>query len=149
MVWGCMSSKGVGRLVVIKGIMDKYSYKTILTENLRPSAVEMGIKDDLIFQQDNDPKHKSDIVEEFFEKKDTDDVLDWPSQSPDLNPVEYLWDHLKSEVRKFNLTSKKNLEAKVMEIWKNISPDVCKRLDDTMNSRVNCVLRAKGKHIPY
>ena len=69
MVWGCMSSKGVGKLEIIKRTMDKYAYKSILTKNLRSSAAMMGLDEDFIFQQDNDPKHTSGIVLEYFEKR--------------------------------------------------------------------------------
>lgn len=148
MVWGCMSSKGVGKLEIIRGIMDKYAYKTIITKNLRSSAAIMGLDEDFIFQQDNDPKHTSDIMQDFFEKKDIN-VLEWPAQSPDLNPIEHLWDHLKRELRKFHLTSLRELETKVVEIWNSIPAEVCSKLVNTMNDRINCVLRAKGKHIPY
>jgi transposase len=148
MIWGCMSSKGVGKLVVIKGIMDKLYYKSILTKNLRPSAVKMGLANDFTFQQDNDPKHTSAIVKDYFTQKDIK-VLDWPSQSPDLNPIEHLWDHLKREVKKVKVKNLKELEAEVKKIWNNITKDVCSNLVNTMNDRVNAVIRADGGHIPY
>ena len=75
--------------------------------------------------------------------------MEWPSQSPDLNPIEHLWDHLKREIKKFDISSLRELEAKVIETWNNIQPEVCKNLVDTMEDRVHCVLRAKGGHIPY
>ena len=112
MIWGCMSSKGVGKIVIIKGIMDKLYYKSILTKNLRPSAVKMSLANDFTFQQDNDPKHTSAIVKDYFTHKDIK-VLDWPSQSPDLNPIEHLWYHLKQEVRKVKVKNLKDLEAEV------------------------------------
>ncbi|KAF7697638.1 Transposable element Tc1 transposase [Cucumispora dikerogammari] len=78
-IWGCMSSNGVGKLVFIESIMDKYQYKRILTANLKSSAKKMGIQDDFIFQQDNDPKHTSKYVQKYFEVKNIE-VLEWPSQ---------------------------------------------------------------------
>lgn len=148
MIWGCMSSKGIGKIVIIKGIMDKHAYKSILTKNLKSSATKMGIRNDFVFQQDNDPKHTADNVKDYFINRNIK-VMEWPSQSPDLNPIEHLWDHLKREIKKFDISSLRELEAKVIETWNNIQPEVCKNLVDTMEDRVQCVLRAKGGHIPY
>ncbi len=80
MVWGCFSYEGVGKLVFIDGIMDKYQYKRILAENLDKSCEMLGLPVDFIFQQDNDPKHKSKYVMEFFDNNDFS-FMDWPSQS--------------------------------------------------------------------
>ena len=57
MVWACFSSKGVGRIVLIDGIMDKHQYAKIVEENVRQSARELGLsRKKWIFQQDNGKK---------------------------------------------------------------------------------------------
>jgi len=61
MIWGCISSKGVGELVFIDGILDKNKYLSILKDNLIKSA-NMNIRGSFKFYQDNDLKHKSQIV---------------------------------------------------------------------------------------
>lgn len=62
MVWGCMSSAGVGNLHFIEGKMDKFVYLNILKQNVKQSAVKLGIADSFAFYQDNDPKHTSAVV---------------------------------------------------------------------------------------
>ena len=148
MVWGCMSSSGVGKLVFIDGIMDQYAYKRILCENIQPSKEILGLDDDFIFQHDNDPKHTSNYVKEFF-KNPRINTLEWPSQSPDLNPIEHLWDHMKREVRKASPKTKKELREKIVEIWNDISPDICRKLVHTMPKRIEEIVRAKGGHSSF
>jgi transposase len=86
MVWGCFSYYGVGRLVFIEGTMNAPQYVCLLANNLFESAADMGL-DKFIFQQDNDPKHKSKLATSFFRERGID-LLSWPSQSPDMNPIE-------------------------------------------------------------
>jgi transposase len=148
MLWGCMSSKGVGRLVFVEGIMDKMQYKRILAENLDASRDQLGLSNNFIFQQDNDPKHKSKYVQDFFAENDIE-VLDWPSQSPDLNPIEHLWDHIKREVRKVAPKNLKQLKEEIIRIWGEITPDLCKRLVHSMPRRIEEVVRVKGKSTKY
>ena len=90
MIWGCMSMHRVGNLVPINGSRDAELYWKILEEDL-PSSV--GFHGDelknLIFQHDNDPKHTSKRVTKWL----TDNkikVLEWPTQFPNLNPIENL-----------------------------------------------------------
>ena len=148
MVWGCISSRGVGSLVFIESIMDKYLYKRILSENLLVSKEKLGLNDDFIFQQDNDPKHTSKYVKDFFEKNEIK-VLNWPSQSPDLNPIEHLWDYIKREIRKRQPSSVKEMKEKIKEIWNEVPKEFCKKLVDTMPKRIEEVMRSKGKHTSF
>lgn len=63
---GCMSASGVGNLVFITSTMNKLDYFNILKNNVAPSIYKLGLTGNGIFQQDNDPKHKSKIVSEWL-----------------------------------------------------------------------------------
>ena len=66
-------------------------------------------------------------------------VMDFPPQSPDLNPIENLWDHLKREKAKQNPRSKENMWNILIQCWNNIEPAVLTKLVHSMPDRVKAV----------
>ena len=118
MVWGCMAASGVRELVFIDDKMDKYCYKNILQNNLQKSADNLGIGGDYYFQQDNDPKHITKIVRLWI-LYNTPHTLKTPPQSPDLNPIENLWDTLERRIRRHHISSKIQLKQVLLEEWQH------------------------------
>jgi len=79
-----------------------------------------------IFMQDNDPKHISKLCKTYLENSEKKKVLKnmiWPLQSPDLNPIELLWDELDRKVRNECPTSKNHFWSILREAWNNLSQD--------------------------
>ena len=89
MMWGCFSAAGTGRLVKIGGKMNAAIYRDILEEKLLQSALDLRLGRRFIFQQDNDPKNTAKISKGWLQDNSVN-VLEWPSQNPDLNPIELL-----------------------------------------------------------
>uniref|UniRef100_A0A3P9C5F2 NACHT domain-containing protein n=1 Tax=Maylandia zebra TaxID=106582 RepID=A0A3P9C5F2_9CICH len=97
-------------------------------------------------QQDNDPKHKARATMERFKTKHIH-VLEWPSQSPDLNPIENLWQDLKTAVHKHCPSNLTELELFCKEEWARISVSRCAKLVETYPKRlkVQCVFEGIAK----
>lgn len=147
MVWGCFSRAGVGPLVNIEGIMDRFKYADILRENMLRHAEET-FGGNWLFQHDNDPKHASKHVKTFLAENGVC-VLEWPSQSPDLNPIEHLWDVLDRRIRQQNITSKTTLHQALCEEWPKIPISVIQKLIDSMPARCQAVIKSNGYATKY
>jgi transposase len=151
MVWGCVTSKGLGRLVCIEGNMDGKLYTEILNDDVLGSLRDLGInKKDIYFQQDNDPKHTSKVAQEWFKKKKLD-VLDWAPSSPDMNIIEHVWDYLDRKVRTRSPLPKNRNEmwAALLEEWTDIEEEYIEKLYQSMPDRVGALLKAKGSWTKY
>ncbi|GBM70950.1 Transposable element Tc1 transposase [Araneus ventricosus] len=104
MVWGCMSAVGVGNLFIDE-MMNKYMYLDILKLNFKQSAEKMGILPHYKLHQDKDP-NQNDHISRIWALHHYPQVIRTPAQSPDLNPIEKIWDHLNNRIRKFKIFNK-------------------------------------------
>jgi transposase len=75
--------------------------------------------------------------------------LPWPSQSPDLNPIEHVWAYLKKKLAQYRPKNIGELKLKIMKEWNEIPTSFIRRLIDSMEHRVEKVVRAKGGHTNY
>ncbi len=129
MVWGCMSAAGTGELQFIVGTMNANMYCDILKQSMIPSLQRLGHR--AVFQHDNDPKHTSKMLRVK--------VMDWPSMSPDLNPIEHL--------RK--VSNIHQVRDVFMEEWKRTPVVICEALVNSMPKRVKAVQENNGGHTKY
>jgi len=151
MVWGCMSAAGVGQLIEVEGKMDAEQYVGILGDGVLKSFEDLGLDvNTAIFQQDNDPKHTSKKAQDYF-KTQQFQVLEWPAQSPDLNPIEHLWNILKKVLYSAHPDSKGvyDLWDNLVAAWVSITPEQCAGLVESMPRRCEAVIKAKGGHTKY
>ncbi len=132
----------------VKERMNGAMYREILSENLLPSARALKMKCGWVFQHDSDPKHTARATKEWLRKKHFK-VLEWPSQSPDLNPIENLWRELKVRVAQRQPQNITALEEICMEEWAKIPATVCENLVKTYRKRLISVIANKGYITKY
>lgn len=104
----------------------------------------------MVFQHDNDPKHTAKLTQQLLRSKPYK-VLDWPAQSPDLNPIEHLWNEVQRRLRKntVHISSVSSLWMAVEDAWNTIEQSICEQLIRSMPNRVAAVIKAKGGYTKY
>lgn len=154
MAWACMASSGTGSLIFIDDVthdgsskMNSEVYRNILSANLKKDATKL-IGRSFIMQQDNDPKHTAKTTKEFIRGKNWR-LLDWPSQSPDLNPIEHVFYLLKRRLKGVAPQNKQQLKEAAVKAWKSITKEEFKSLVMSVGHRLDAVIASKGFATKY
>jgi transposase/DNA-binding CsgD family transcriptional regulator len=149
MVWAAFSARGKSQLVVLTGRQNSDDYVYTLSEFLLPFA-HLNYGTDFIFQQDNASIHTSARTKDFFADQEVE-VLDWPSKSPDLNPIENLWSIMSRRVysngRQFERVP--DLKAALFEAWHSIPLALLDSLIASMPRRCLEVVAERGDRTHY
>ena len=126
--------------------MNSNIYCDILKQSMIPSLWKLGRR--AVFQHDNDPKHTSKTTTALLKKLRVK-VMDWPSISPDLNPIEHLWGILKRKVKQRKVSNIHQLRDVIKDEWKRIPVATCEVLVNSMPKRVKAVLENNGGHTKH
>ncbi len=135
MIWAAMSSAGVGPLCFLKSTVNAAIYQDILEHFILPSADKLYGDADFIFQQDLAPAHTAKGTKSWFNDHGVT-VLDWPANSPDLNPIENLWGIVKRKMRDTRPNNADELKTTVKEIWASKPPQQCHKLITSMHAEL-------------
>ncbi len=139
---------GVRKLVPIDGRMDATYYNNILAKNLEESSLQVGIEDDYIFQQDNDPKHTVKKTKKYFSDNNIN-VLEWPPQRPNLNPSENLRCHLDEKITLKRRHKKEEFLNDLRTAFDMIDVNYLQHLVESIPRHLEAVIVAKEHNTKY
>ena len=147
MVWGCISCDGTSPIVTVTGRMNAKDYIDLLSSTLLPYMQSMG--PEYIFMDDNAPCQWARSVKTWMASHNLNYMELWPPQSPDLNPIEHVWNILEKKLVEKKPKNLKELEENIKEEWLKIPTIEIQNLISSMLSRVAAVITAKGSHTKY
>lgn len=147
MVWGCFAGSRVGNFYRIRGIMKSPHYHNILVRQMMPSARRL-FDGEWYFQQDNDPKHTAGVNKQYLKNKKVKCLL-WPAGSPDLSPIENLWEILNIAAGDRKPQNEDELFAILKEAWEALPADTLQHLVESMPRRCQAVIDANGGPTKY
>jgi len=145
--WGIFSWHTLGPLVPVEPCLNTTAYLSIVADHVHPFMTTVYLSSDGYIQQDTAPCHKAQIISDSFLEHDNDfTLLKWPPQSPDINPIEHLWDVVEREIRVMDVqpTNLQQLCDAIMSIWTKISEECFQHLFESMPRIIKAVLKAKG-----
>ena len=150
-VWGVLSWNGPGRLYRVEGTMDRWQLITILENGLLRSLDDAHTDPtQIIFAQDNDPKHKAKAVTAWFNNQNIT-LLPWPPSSPDMNIIEHAWDCVDRRLHHRGVlpTNTDQLWEILQDEWGKLNIDFIHNLYRSLPDRVSALHKAHGRHTRY
>ncbi|GFW19119.1 transposable element Tcb1 transposase [Trichonephila clavipes] len=148
-VWGGIILGSRTELHVQSVTMTGHIYRdVILEQHVRLFRGAMGAE--FLFMDDNARPHRANIVDEGLQSEDIPH-MDWPAYSPDLNPIEHVWDMLGRRIaaRQLPPTFQPELRRALLDEWCNIPEDQIDNLILSMPRRCKACIVSSGRHTPY
>jgi transposase len=150
MVWGGISLGGRTALhVLARGSVTAIRYRDeILRPLVRPYAGAVG--PGFLLMQDNARPHVAGVCLQFLQDEGID-AMDWPARSPDLNPIEHIWDTMSRSIHQRHVAPQtvQELADALVQVWEEIPQETIHHLIRSMPRRCREVIRARGGHTHY
>lgn len=143
MFWGCMTRRAWGPIRAIDGTINGETYLQLLMDKVIPEIEASTVP--IIFQQDNAPAHKKASVAAFLQAQNFE-TLDWPPQSPDLSPIEWVWNIIKMKMKALRPRPRTpaTMRAAILDIWDNLEDFTREKTIDTFRKRLHQCIERKG-----
>jgi len=148
MVWAGITFNRRTKLYVINGNLNSHCY---IDEILRPIVMSflrrIGLRP--IYQDDNARPHRGRMINDFVQQNNIV-RMDWPANSPDLNPIEHIWDELGRRTYRNNPPQTLNdLRYRLVQEWQNIPQATIRCCIGSMRRRCQACINSRGIHTAY
>jgi hypothetical protein len=149
-IWGCFAASGLGHCYIHNQTLDSKSFvRDILKTGHLLESVEFlfpeSPRQQWYLLHDNAPIHKSKLTLEHLHNNGVT-VLDFPPYSPDLNPIENLWQHVEKRVEQKGAITMDELQTAISEEWSNTPIELLRKLAHSMPRRCRDVIEVNGDH---
>ena len=161
MVWSGISHYGKTDLIFINGRgcgaalrnrregQQGFTAQRYINQILRPVVLPyFAANSVIVLQQDNARAHSARVTQQFLQDSHIPVHL-WPTYSPDINPIEHLWDYLKQKIHALDLQNIGELQAALLHEWDAVPMDCVRKLVGSMRRRCTAVIRTRGGHTRY
>ena len=147
MVWGGISSHGRTALVVVDSTLTGIRYRA---EVIRPDVLPFVQQQYAMLQQDNAHPHVTLVVTDFLIQKNVN-VLHWPAMSPDLSPIEHVWDEMQRHLPGLQNQPLMlpDLSRALVRIWNGIPQAFFRTIVASMRHRCQACIDSNGGHTRY
>ena len=145
MVWGCITYQGIGTLAFIDGNMNSEKYIKTLDDSIWQVVAKNYGVNTCLFQDDNAPCHRSRLSEEWKHRYQIPQ-LSWPAQSPDLSPIENVWQLLKNTIknRLYLIHNVNDLKEQLLRAWNEVPLFYIQKLYAILPRRCRQVIIQRG-----
>lgn len=148
-VWGTIGYRGLGPLKRVNGNLNALGYQNEILHGLENFGQGLaGGNKKGIFMHDMAPPHSARSTRNFLCAQNTT-VLDWPGNSPDLNPIENIWAHVQRQLPRTLPRNEQELWARIQTAWQEVPLSVVRNVISSMPARVDEVIRNRGGHTHY
>ena len=150
-VWGAVSWRGVGPIRLVIGNLNAVKYQNEVIYDVANMCTYQGAgrMEKMIFQQDNARAHSAQSTLHFLEESGVQ-TLDWPANSPDLNPIEEVWAHVAQRVRSYGQPrTVAQLWQWVQSEWQRTPIDYVRSIIRSIPARLQEVIANNGDYTHY
>ena len=148
MFWGAISMDGKSTLIPLSGSVNSAHYIDVLNDNLLPYLQQLPKNRRYLFQQDNAPAHNAKRTKAWLNEQHVQ-IISWPPNSPDLNPIENLWGILKRRIEDKNPKTKTDLITTALKEWEKLPLESVKNVTKSMPHRISQVQQRGGMKCDY